>query len=212
MEKIFAVYKPKGPTSHDIINIIRKKTGERKVGHAGTLDPLAEGVLVIGIGKQSVKNLSEIVKKEKEYIAKIKLGQNSTTDDEEGRKSEIKVKKNPTEREIKQILKFFFGKIKQVPPAFSAVKVKGQKAYIMARKGKPLFLPAKTVEIKDIELLKYDWPFLEIRFITGPGVYIRSLARDIGKLLGTGGYLAGLTRTRVGQYCQTNAERIEIEK
>ncbi len=208
MEKIFAVYKPKGPTSHDIISIVRRQTGEKKVGHAGTLDPLAEGVLVVGVGKQSVKKLSEIVQKEKEYIAKIKLGQTSTTDDEEGQKTDIEIEKKPTESEIKEVLKNFSGKIQQVPPSYSAVKMKGQKAYVMARKGKPLVLVPKEVEIKNIEFISYSWPILEIRIITGPGVYIRSLARDIGRMIKTGGYLAGLIRTRVGQFSQNDAERM----
>lgn len=208
MEKIFAVYKPKGPTSHDIISIVRRQTGEKKVGHAGTLDPLAEGVLVVGVGKQSVKKLLEIVQKEKEYIAKIKLGQTSTTDDEEGQKTDIEIEKKPTESEIKEVLKNFSGKIQQVPPSYSAVKMKGQKAYVMARKGKPLVLVPKEVEIKNIEFISYSWPILEIRIITGPGVYIRSMARDIGRMLKTGGYLAGLIRTRVGQFSQNDAERM----
>jgi tRNA pseudouridine55 synthase len=212
MEKIFAVYKPKGPTSHDIINIIHRQTGEKKVGHAGTLDPLAEGVLVIGVGKESTKKLSEIVQKEKEYIAKIKLGQTSTTDDEEGQKTEVETKEKPQIQEIEKLLKKFLGQIKQVPPVFSAIKLKGQKAYKMARKGRPLDLPPRTVEIKNIELLNYNWPILEIKVLTGPGFYIRSLARDIGAELKTGGYLAGLIRTRVGQYGQDGAEKIEIKK
>lgn len=208
MEKIFAVYKPKGPTSHDIIDIIRKKTGEKKVGHAGTLDPLAEGVLVIGVGKQSVKQLAEIVQKEKEYIAKIKLGKTSTTDDAEGEKTKIEVKTKPTRPQITMVIEKFVGKnIIQIPPIYSSIKIKGIKAYKLARQGKPINMPPRIVEIKKIELLNYNWPYLEIKAITGSGVYIRSLARDIGRELGTGGYLAGLVRTRVGQFIEDQAEK-----
>lgn len=200
MEGIFAVYKPKGPTSHDIINQLRKKTGVKKIGHAGTLDPLASGVLVVGIGREATKKLGSIVKKEKEYLAKIRLGMESTTDDEEGEKTKTKIPKPPKFEEVQEAVAKFEGQIPQTPPIYSAIKVQGQEAYKLARKGQTPKLEPRKVLIKEIEVLNYKWPYLKLRAVTGPGVYIRSLARDIGQALKTGGYLADLERTRVGDF------------
>jgi len=203
---IFAIYKPKGPTSHDIINKLRRETGIKKIGHAGTLDPLASGVLVVGVGREATKQLGAIVKKEKEYLAKIRLGMESTTDDEEGVKTEVKiVGKIPTLEEIKKALAKFEGEILQTPPIYSAIKIKGKKAYKLARKGQTPKLKPRKALIKEIEILKYEWPYLELRAVTGPGVYIRALARDIGKELKVGGYLVGLERTRVGEFTKEEA-------
>lgn len=197
---IVAVYKPVGPTSHDVIDQLRRLTGERRIGHAGTLDPLASGVLVVGIGREATKHLEKEVQKEKEYIADIMLGVESTTDDAEGDKRPHDVKMPPDEGVIRTVLTQFVGNIQQVPPAYSAVKKGGKKAYQAARAGKPLQLEARTVEVKGIEVLSYDWPSLKLRVVTGPGVYIRSLARDIGAALAVGGYLQGLERTKVGAF------------
>lgn len=206
---IIAVWKPKGPTSHDIVDTVRRATGERRVGHAGTLDPLAEGILVIGIGKEATTSLSQEVAKEKEYVAKVRLGAMSTTEDDEGEKKEVLPESIPTEGEVKKILQSFIGKIDQIPPAYSALKIKGTPAYKLARKGKVPEMKSREVEIKEIELLGYEWPNLSIRVVTGPGVYIRSLARDIGFKLGTAGYLSGLIRTRVGEFTKEKAIFVE---
>lgn len=200
MNGIFAVYKPKGPSSHDIIISLRKIFGVKKIGHAGTLDPLAKGVLVVGVGREATKKLQNIVKKEKEYLAVIKLGVISATDDEEGDKTVQQVLRKSKIDEIKKVLSKFKGKISQIPPIYSAVKVKGKESYKLARKGKPPSLLPRKVDIKGIEILDYKWPYLKLKVITGPGVYIRSLARDIGKALKTGGYLYDLERVRVGDY------------
>lgn len=200
MPDVFAVYKPQGPTSHDIIDELRKITGVKKIGHAGTLDPLAKGILVVGIGREATKKLKDLVKKEKEYLATVKLGIESSTDDEEGQKKEIKIEKTPSLDEIKKALQDFQGKISQTPPLFSAVKIKGREAYKLARKGKVVKLSPRKVEIKKIEILEYHWPYLKLKVVSGPGVYIRSLARDIGKKLGCGGYLFELERIRVGDF------------
>lgn len=215
-EGIFAVYKPKGPTSNDVLNQLRRRTGIKKIGHAGTLDPLASGVLVVGIGREATKQLGRIVKKEKEYLAKIKLGETSTTDDEEGEKTKTlpflhtPVGQNgkgrvtsPNLEEIREVVAKFEGRILQNPPIYSAVKVSGKEAYKLARQGKIPQLEPRKVEIKEIEILKYEWPYLELRVVTGPGVYIRALARDLGQALKTGGYLAELERTRVGDFTST---------
>lgn len=204
---IYPIYKPKGPTSHDIVDAIRKITGIRKVGHAGTLDPLASGVLVIGITREGTKQMAHLVKKGKEYIAAIKLGETSTTDDEEGEKTSqtSQTNRQPEQSDIQMVIKKFIGKISQVPPIYSAIKIKGKSAYKMARKGEAVEMQPREVEIKDIEILDYEWPILKLRVETGSGVYIRSLARDIGEELGVGGYLADLERTRVGDFRKEDA-------
>lgn len=209
MDKIFAIYKLKGPTSYDMIRKIKKEIGnDIKIGHAGTLDPLASGILVIAIGG-ATKKISEEVAKEKEYIAKIKLGVKSSTDDEEGEKTRIMNHElRITKEEIEKVLQTFIGKIQQIPPVYSAIKMGGKEAYKRARKGEVLEMKAREVEIKKIEILSYNWPILEIKVITGPGVYIRSLARDIGEKLGVWGYMADLERTRIGNFRKENA--IEI--
>jgi tRNA pseudouridine55 synthase len=208
MQKIIAIYKPKGPTSNDVVQELKRITGE-KVGHAGTLDPLAEGVLVVGIGREATKSLSAEVKKEKEYLAKIKLGETSTTDDEEGEKTVTDIADTPDKADIRNTINKFIGKIKQIPPVFSAVKIEGKEAYKFARKGvKPLLLE-RDAEVKEIEILGYEWPFLELRVVTGPGVYVRALARDIGKELKVGAYLAGLKRTRVGGFTEKDSLTVE---
>ncbi|MFA6272016.1 MAG: tRNA pseudouridine(55) synthase TruB [Patescibacteria group bacterium] len=206
MNDIVAIYKEKGPTSHDIIYKLRKITGIKRIGHAGTLDPLAEGVLIVGIGRDATKKLGTEVQKEKEYITTIMLGVASSTDDEEGEKTSLAVKSIPTHAEVEEAIKSFVGKIKQTPPIYSAVKVHGKEAYKFARKGKPVELEARDVEIKMIDIVHYEWPLLTIKAVTGPGVYIRSLGKNIGEKLGVGsGYLKYLKRTRVGEYSCNNA-------
>lgn len=207
--RMIAVYKPVGPTSFDMIYKIRKITGIKKVGHAGTLDPLASGVLVVGIGREATKKLGTELKKEKEYVAKICLGMESTTDDAEGEITEFEVSQIPELVDIEKVIPKFEGDIEQIPPIYSALKVKGKRAYKYAREGQELTLGARQVLIKEIEILSYEWPFLELRVVTGPGVYIRSLARDIGKELSVGGYLVGLERTRVGEYSVDEAYTLE---
>ncbi len=204
MKKILAVYKPKGPTSNGVLEELRRITDIGKIGHAGTLDPLAKGVLVVGIGA-GTKLLGNIVAKEKEYIAKIKFGATSETDDEEGKKTKIKVIKKPALKEVRKIVYNFKGEIMQKPPVYSAVKVSGKEAYKLARKGEAPVLQPRKIEIKNIRIIKYRWPYLWLKVITGPGVYIRALARDIGEELKVGGYLADLERTRVGKFSKVKA-------
>ncbi|MDP3900109.1 MAG: tRNA pseudouridine(55) synthase TruB [bacterium] len=210
MPNIFAVYKPKGPTSNQVLNELRKTFKTKKVGHAGTLDPLAEGVLVVGVGREATKQLATVVQKEKEYIGTVKFGVTSTTDDEEGIKTEFEVgSKKYKKSDIEKIIPAFIGDILQVPPNFSAIKAGGKVAYKVARAGGMPQLGPRQVEIKAIEILEYSWPFLKIRVVTGPGVYIRSLARDLGSELGCGGYLYDLIRTRVGEYRIEDAAQVE---
>jgi len=205
---IVAVYKEEGMTSHDVVDAVRRCTGERRVGHAGTLDPCAKGVIVVGVGRAATRTLAAIVGKEKEYVVRVKLGWRSTSDDREGQKTQVPVSQVPSEDQVRQALKSFEGTISQRPPIFSAIKVGGRAAYKLARARKPPDLAPRPVEAKRIELLSYAWPVVDLRLVTGPGFYVRSLARDLGETLGTGAYVEALERTRVGTYTKEDALRL----
>lgn len=213
---IIPIYKPKGPTSFQIISQIKKITGIKKVGHAGTLDPLAQGVLIVGIGRESTRKLFQELEKEKEYEVLIELGTTSTTDDEEGEKKEWRVTthtsfrgKAPKITEVAKALQQFIGEIWQMPPQYSAVKISGKESYKLARKGKQVNLGKRQVLIKDIQILRYNWPLLKLKVITGPGVYIRSLARELGEALKVGGYVKELERTRVGEFTINDCKTVD---
>ena len=197
-----------GPTSFDIIHKLRQITGIKKIGHAGTLDPLASGVLVVGIGRDATRKLREVVELEKEYVATVRFGAESTTDDEGGEKSAVEFMKKPSRADVEKALAKFSGKIMQMPPNFSAIKIGGVRAYKMARRGEEPKLIKRPVEVKKIKIIKYKWPLLKIKIVSGQGFYVRSLARDLGKKLKVGGYLAALERTRVGQFKKNMAIKI----
>lgn len=197
---IIAIHKPPGVTSHDVIDQVRKLSGEKRVGHAGTLDPFAEGVLVVAVGREFTKQLSTHVESDKEYLATLKLGYVSTTDDPEGEIQETKMLKKPTQAVVQKVLKKFVGKIDQIPPIYSAIKIKGKPAHRRVRRGEKVELPSREVEIFDLSLESYKYPLLTIRVHCGKGTYIRSLARDIGAELKTGAYLIKLVRMRVGGF------------
>ena len=208
---MFNLHKPSGPTSHDIVQRVRRIAGERKVGHGGTLDPLAEGVLVIGVGRDSTKKLHELLKEaEKEYVATIELGKVSSTDDSEGLLQITGDAMVITKQQIESAINQFTGQIQQTPPRYSAIKIRGIPAYKLARKNADMDLGQRTVEIKKMDLIKFNPPFLTIKVTVSPGTYIRSLARDIGTYLGVGGYLKELTRTRVGDF--NLGESISLEQ
>jgi len=200
LDGILAVYKDEGLTSHDVVDAVRRATGERRVGHAGTLDPCAKGVLVVGVGRAATKCLGTVAGTEKEYVTRVRLGWRSTTEDREGQKEEIAVSEIPTEDRIRETLAGFEGTINQRPPAFSAIKIGGRAAYKLARAKKQIDLSAREVETKVVELIRYEWPFVDVRLVTGSGFYVRSFARDLGEALGTGGYVDQLERTRVGEF------------
>lgn len=207
-----------GPTSHDIVNKLRRITGIKKIGHAGTLDPAASGVLVMAIGRGATKQIDTIVKKDKEYIAEFTLGFITDTYDGESAEQEYfdfldrllfsKFKKKRRERllqslnkeRIEKVVKKFIGKQKQIPPMYSAKKVGGKKLYELARAGKKIKRKASNIEIYNIEILDFAWPKLKLRIECSTGTYIRSLARDMGRRLGCGAYMSVLQRTRVGEF------------
>jgi tRNA pseudouridine55 synthase len=209
MDTQILINKPKGMTSHDVVNRIRRITGVRKVGHGGTLDPNATGLLIVGIGREGTKRLGNVSKgMDKEYEAEITLGMSSSTDDSEG---EL-VKSNetmPYKEEVVNVINSFLGKSMQVPPAFSAIKLGGKKAYNEARRGRPLELPAREIAIHSIKLLNYNYPKIILSCEVSSGTYIRALARDIGERLKTGAYLSNLKRTRIGAYKLANALELE---
>jgi tRNA pseudouridine55 synthase len=197
---ILLIDKPKGWTSHDVVAKIRSVLKEKKVGHAGTLDPNATGLLVIGTG-QDTKKLQEITKNTtKIYEAELVLGKISTTDDVEGEISIFNDQIIPSENAIRDVLKEFIGNYEQIPPSYSAIKIKGRKAYELARKGKDFKLPARNVKIHSIRMSEYKYPKLKIICEVGSGTYIRSLARDIGQKLKTGAFLNELRRLKIGEY------------
>lgn len=206
--------KPKGMTSHDVVNKLRRITGVRKIGHAGTLDHIATGLLIVGIGRESTKNLwKNNENQRKEYTAEIILGEERDSDDITGK---VRITKNLTkptrllEDQVKKTLGKFQGQILQIPPQFSAVKLKGKKAYQIARKGGKLNLKTKKVVIYSIELQKYSYPKLKIKCVVSKGTYIRSLARDIGRSLEVGAYLSVLRRESIGGYSVSQA--VDLEK
>lgn len=202
-EGILNVDKPVGPTSHDVINDIRRLTGVRRVGHTGTLDPLASGVLVVCIGRAT--RLAEyVVGQPKTYKATIRLGQETTTYDGEG---EV-VAERPvsiTRETFSEALASFRGEITQIPPMHSAVKVGGQPLYRRARQGIEIERPSRQVIIYSLSLRSWDPPFANLDIVCSSGTYIRSIAHDLGQILKCGAYLAGLVRTAVGNFTIANA-------
>lgn len=197
---IIAIHKPPGITSHYVIDRVRKLSGEKRVGHAGTLDPFAEGVLVVAIGREFTKQLNQHVESDKEYLATMKLGYSSTTDDPEGKIVEKQVQQIPSLKEVESVIQQFIGTIEQTPPIYSAIKIRGKPAHRRVRSGEKIKLQPRKVQIYSIIIKLYKYPLLIIAVRCAKGVYIRALARDIGEKLGTNAYLTTLVRTRVGQY------------
>ena len=203
--EIIPVFKPYTWTSFQIVNKVRyhlsRKYGIKrfKVGHAGTLDPLATGVLLLCTGK-ATKRIEELQKHTKEYEADIMLGATTPSYDMEHPVNATFPYEHITKEMVENTLTQFIGDIAQRPPLFSACKVDGKRAYDLARKGSDMELEPKQIRIDNIELLEYELPKIRIRVTCGKGTYIRSLARDIGEALQSGAYLTALTRTRVGEY------------
>lgn len=201
---VLVVDKPIGLTSHDVVQIIRRGTGIRRAGHTGTLDPRASGVLVVLIGP--AVRLSEYVSaSDKRYQATIRLGSTTDTYDSEGRITSFSELRNLDEEEFNEILQKFVGEMEQVPPPYSAVKVKGRKAYEMAREGEDVDLEARTINVYSLEVLEWAPPEAVIDVYCSSGTYVRSLAHDLGNELGTGAHLVGLRRTKSGRFTLRDA-------
>jgi tRNA pseudouridine55 synthase len=200
MEGVINLDKPPGISSARAVDRAKRLLPPKtKIGHAGTLDPFATGVLLLLVGR-ATKQCERLMGQAKAYEAAVKLGACTATIDPESPEEPV-VGATPAGREaVEAVLRRFVGVIQQVPPAFSAMKVGGRRAYVMARKGEPVELSPRAVEVYRLELVAYEWPVLRLRIECGRGTYIRSIARDIGEALGVGGYLVELRRTRVGAY------------
>lgn len=202
------VYKPVGMTSHDVVAVLRRVTKIKQIGHTGTLDPFAEGVLPVCIGKAT--RLIEYLQDDKEYLATVQFGASTNTFDLDGEKtftSDKKVKKE----EIIEALKSFEGEISQLPPIFSAIKVKGKKLYEYARKGEEVEIQPRKVFIENIELNSFDEESQQAQVLIkcSKGTYIRSIANDLGEKLGCGGYLVKLVRTQAGNFRVENSIQLD---
>lgn len=233
-DQIILIDKPAGISSFGVVAKVRgalkAKYGHKvKVGHTGTLDPFATGLLILLSGKMTKKS-NDFLKKDKTYEATLKLGYTSTTGDPEGEiepyptrvavarpvatggrcyGSRCRAAQSPRLDTVQSCLQSFVGEIEQTPPAFSAIKINGQRAYKLARKGEEVKIPSRKVTIYSIEILSYEYPELKIRTHVSSGTYIRSLAEDIGKKLGTGAYLTALRRTEIDKYKVEDAKTLE---
>ncbi|ABK53284.1 tRNA pseudouridine synthase B [Acidothermus cellulolyticus 11B] len=209
---LLVVDKPAGITSHDVVARVRRLTGQRRVGHAGTLDPMATGVLIVGVGK-ATRLLGYLSGCDKEYAAIIRLGMTTSTDDADGEPVRRAGVERLSETAVREALTRFVGEFDQRPPAFSAVKVAGRRAYARARAGEDVVLPARRVRVDRIELRGSQrtdgFLDLDVTIACSAGTYIRSLARDLGELLGVGGHLAALRRTRVGAFTIDEARTLD---
>jgi tRNA pseudouridine55 synthase len=236
MQGIILVDKPAAWTSFDVVNYIRKMVAERegkrpkqiKVGHAGTLDPFATGLLIILVGKDYTRRAAEFSKLDKTYEVTMKLGFTSSTGDPEGeivRHSEQREESScgrgffagaqddkPSKEDIQEAFKKFQGEISQTPPAFSAIKVNGQRAYKLARAGEEVKLEARRVTINRLELVKYEFPLVQFTADVSSGTYIRSLVEDVGEILKTGAYTTQLRRTKIGTFTIVRAMDIKDDQ
>jgi tRNA pseudouridine55 synthase len=210
--EIILIDKPAGITSFGVVARLRRVLSTRagkkvKIGHTGTLDPFATGLMILVVGKET-KNAERYSKLDKVYEATIRLGETSTTGDPEGEISK-KNDREPTQPEVEEVLKSFIGEIEQRPPAYSAIKINGQRAYKLARKGEVVEIPLRKVTIYSLELLDYSYPELKVRTHVSSGTYIRTLAEDIGKALGTGAYCHELRRTHIAQWSVAEAKKLQ---
>ena len=213
------VDKPPGWTSHDVVAKVRRLISEVagkkvKVGHSGTLDPAATGLLILVVGSYT-KKAGEFSKLDKTYEAELTLGKVSTTGDSEGQINTYRVvpgvvpDRRPGLQQVQAVLRTFLGEIEQTPPAFSAIKIDGQRAYKMARAGEEVKLEPREVTIYEVSILSYEYPKLRLKTRVSSGTYIRSLAEDIGQKLGTGAYLSALRRTKVGDFDVKDAQQFD---
>lgn len=216
MQGILLVDKPKGWTSFDVVNYVRKivaasegkKPKNVKVGHTGTLDPLATGLLVILVGKEYTRRAGEWSGLDKTYEAVMKLGETSTTADGEGEKTPVS-DRVPDDAEIAAALERWTGDIMQTPPVYSAMKVDGVRAYKLAREGREVVLEPRPAKIYGSTLTRYAYPYVYFTSRVGSGTYIRSLVEDLGETLGTGAYMSDLRRTEIGNFRLSDAQVVD---
>lgn len=197
---IFAVDKPLRMSSMRAVETVRRRAGGVRTGHAGTLDPLATGVLVMALGKFT-RHIEALMATEKRYETRVDLSAFTTTDDSEGERTDVAVTVPPTHDAIAALLEQrFTGSVMQAPPAFSAVKLGGKRAYQLARTGQAPAPAPRAVQIHSVVIAAYEWPYLDLAIHCGKGTYVRSIARDLGTALGTGGTCASIRRTAVGSF------------
>lgn len=205
-DAVLLIDKPAGMTSFGVVARVRRRLSQQlgkkaKVGHTGTLDPFATGLMIIVTGKEC-RNAGIYSKLDKVYEATIRLGQTSTTGDPEGELTNVS-ESVPTPQEVSETLAQFVGEIQQTPPIYSAIKINGQRAYKLAREGgttETIEMPVRTVTVFSLELMNYTYPDIQIRVHVSSGTYIRTLAQDIGAVLGTGAYCVALRRTKIADY------------
>ena len=206
---ILLVDKPGGITSHDVVSRVRKLAGTRKVGHAGTLDPMATGLLILGIDS-STRLLTYLVGLDKEYLATIRLGFATTTDDAEGEQlGDVRDTSTVTAEAIAAAIEPLTGTIRQIPSSVSAIKIDGKRSYDRVRDGEEFTLAAREVTVAAFEVLSINGADIDVRVECSSGTYIRALARDLGETLGTGGHLTALRRTRVGPFAVSDAGHLD---
>lgn len=208
---ILLIDKPAEMTSFGVVarvrRVLSREAGKKvKVGHTGTLDPFATGLMIIVVGKEC-KNAGHYTKLDKVYEATFRLGQISTTGDPEGELTDVSTKQ-PSLREVEEVLARFTGEISQRPPIFSAIKINGQRAYKLARDGQEIEIPLRNVTVYSLDLIEYDYPNVKIRTHVSSGTYIRSLAVDIGEALGTGAYCTQLRRTAISKWTVDDAKTL----
>ena len=204
---VLVLDKPARMTSMQAVAHVRGRAGRIKTGHAGTLDPLATGVLVLALGR-ATKWSERLMATEKGYLTTIDLSAFTASCDRESELEPVEVATPPDVQAITDVLRTYTGRVMQAPPAFSAMKVGGRRAYTLARAGKDVQMQPRPVEIYSLEVVSYSWPQLTINIRCGKGMYVRSLARDIGVALGTGGHLASLRRTLVGPFTEDMAVQL----
>lgn len=204
---ILNIDKPAGMTSHDVVDRVRQLSGQRRVGHAGTLDPSATGVLIVCLG-QATRVAEYLMASDKVYHAQIRLGVSTNTDDAEGEVTAV-AEVDVSKEEVQEALASFIGSIQQVPPTYSALKHQGTPLYELARRGVTVERKPRLVEIHHIELLDWTPPLLTIQVKCSPGTYIRALARDLGQKLGCGAHLQSLTRLASGRFTLEEAVRLD---
>ncbi|MBX2894076.1 MAG: tRNA pseudouridine(55) synthase TruB [Cyclobacteriaceae bacterium] len=207
-DSVLLINKPLKWTSFDVVSKLRNKLKIKKIGHAGTLDPLATGLLIICTGKMT-KRIDEFQAQEKEYTGTFVIGQTTPSYDLETAVSAPTEIAHITDNHIKQVAQKFTGSIQQIPPAHSAIKVDGKRAYAFARKGQDVVLKPREVVISTFEITEISKPIIRFRVVCSKGTYIRSLARDFGTELGTGAYLAELCRTRIGEFKLSEALELD---